>query len=271
MLVIVFAAPVYRYWIYHSEPDFSADAVFLDSLVFAREVSMKEKQSEPTAIVYSTFNPNEIGVEEFIQLGFPEFIAKRILQYREKGGIFRIKADLKKIYGLDLSLYNKVESYIQLPESMMGYTPPVEKSDKKVHTKKVIQPFDLNTADTTQLKQIFGIGNVLSERIVKYRTQLGGFISEGQLSEVYRLDSVTIDRLLEHAFIEESFQPAQININLATETELKRHPYVSYTVAGAIVAYRFQHGKFNSLDDLKKIVVLSSDEREKIKPYLIVE
>lgn len=270
MMVIVFAVPVYRYWV-DDEPDFSADAAFLDSLVFSSQVSLKEKKPDQPAIVYSAFNPNEIPEEEFIQLGFPPYIAKRIIQYREKGGFFRIKSDLKKIYGLESSLYHKVEPFILLPDSIVRYSTPADSANKKVYTKRAIQPFDLNKADTTQLKQIFGIGDVLAERIVKYRGQLGGFINESQLNEVYRLDSVTCARLLEHAFIEENFQPAGININLATETELAGHPYISYSAAKAIVSYRFQHGKFERSDGLKKIVQLSDSEREKIEPYLIFE
>lgn len=160
---------------------------------------------------------------------------------------------------------------VLLPDRFVRYDAPVEKSSERVYTKKEILPFNLNTADTSQLKQIFGIGDVLSERIVKYRMQLGGFISVTQLKEVYRLDSATITRLLDHAFIEESFRPAGININLATEAELVRHPYISGSMAKAIVAYRFQHGKFDSLDELRKLVVVTATEREKIKPYLIVE
>lgn len=270
MLLTIFSVPAYRYWILLSEPDFSADVAFLDSLVFATPVSLEEP-STSFDIVYSDFDPNEIDQEDLVEMGFPVFIAKRIINYREKGGEFRIKSDLAKMYGLEPTFYKKIEPYILLPDSIEKRKPVFKKFEEKEYTKKVVQPFDLNMADTAQLKQISGIGKVLSERIVKYRNQLGGFINENQLKEVYHLDSITIARLLEHTFIEENFQPAKININLATETELGKHPYVSYSDAKAIVTYRFQHGKFSTLEDLKKIVGVTSEEREKIKPYLIFE
>lgn len=270
MIVIVFSVPAYRYWITLSPPDFSADAAFLDSLVFVSKVSLDTKKEE-TEITYFVFDPNEIGAEDFMRMGFPANISKRIVSYREKGGKFRVKSDLEKIYGIEPSLFKKIEPYILLPDKVEAQKPVYERYTKPEYTKKEIQAFDLNTADTTQLKQISGIGTVLSGRIVKYRNQLGGFVNEDQLKEVYQLDSVTIARLLEHTFIEDNFQPVGININLATEAELSKHPYISKSVAKAIVSYRFQHGKYNMPEDLKKIIAVTIEEREKIKPYLIFE
>ncbi|MEM9858315.1 MAG: helix-hairpin-helix domain-containing protein, partial [Bacteroidota bacterium] len=57
--------------------------------------------------------------------------------------------------------------------------------EPKPYIKKVIARFDINEADTTQLKQLKGIGSVFSRRILKYRKLLGGFVTSDQLSEVY--------------------------------------------------------------------------------------
>jgi DNA uptake protein ComE-like DNA-binding protein len=270
MVVIIFAPPVYRNWMAHSESDFSEEEAFLDSLVFATAVSLDPGAVQQNAVSYLAFDPNEIGETGLVQMGFPVAVAKRLVNYREKGGFFRIKSDLKKIYGLEPGLYHNIEPYILLPDRLEPARTSTDDTPL-VNTKKTIVPFNLNTADTSQLKQVYGIGKVLATRIVKYRTQLGGFVSKKQLSEVYRLDSATITRLLDHAFIEENFQPEGININLATEAELGRHPYISLPVARSIVTYRFQHGKFTSVDDLDKIVALTSADLDRIKPYLIFE
>ena len=39
------------------------------------------------------------------------------------------------------------------------------------------------------LKQIYGIGSVLSKRIVRHRDLLGGFHSKSQLLDVYAMDT----------------------------------------------------------------------------------
>jgi DNA uptake protein ComE-like DNA-binding protein len=132
----------------------------------------------------------------------------------------------------------------------------------------VIEKFDLNTADTTQLIKVYGIGSKLSRRIVTYRDKLGGFVSRAQLTEVYGLDSAVIRELFKKSFIHENFKPRVININTAPEKELGEHPYIKYKLAKAITTYRFQHGAYNSVDDLKKIVLIDNVKFEKIKPYL---
>ncbi|GAA2458344.1 hypothetical protein GCM10010191_92820 [Actinomadura vinacea] len=45
-------------------------------------------------------------------------------------------------------------------------------------------PLDLNAATVEQLDQLPGVGPVLAQRIVDYRTQHGGFRSVDQLQEV---------------------------------------------------------------------------------------
>ena len=44
---------------------------------------------------------------------------------------------------------------------------------------------ELNSADTTALKTVRGIGSVFAQRIVKYRNLIGGFQSKEQLLDVY--------------------------------------------------------------------------------------
>jgi DNA uptake protein ComE-like DNA-binding protein len=126
-------------------------------------------------------------------------------------------------------------------------------------------------ADTIQLKTIFGIGERLSSRIVNYRRVLGGFVTPDQIREVYGLDSAVVERLLKASFIEEGFQPVRININKADEVTMAAHPYLSKPVATAIVTYRFQHGEFTGLDDLRKIHALDIKTIQKIAPYLTID
>lgn len=105
-------------------------------------------------------------------------------------------------------------------------------------------------------------------RIIKYRDRLGGFISTDQLTEVYGLDTAVIHELKKKSFVTENFEPKTIKINTATEKELAAHPYVKYPMAKAIAAYRFQHGSFQSIDDLTKIAIIDLPTFKKIKPYL---
>jgi competence ComEA-like helix-hairpin-helix protein len=181
-----------------------------------------------------------------------------------KGGKFMVKKDLLKIYGMDSALYKKLFPFIDLPDSVLKDT--VKKFEPKERI--VAIKFDLNMADTSQLIKIYGIGPKLSQRIVTYRDKLGGFVSVEQLKEVYGLDTTVIHELFRKSFIEKNFQPRLIDVNKATEKELGDHPYIKYKLAKAITAYRFQHGEYHTVDDLKRIAIIDDTKFQKIKPYL---
>jgi DNA uptake protein ComE-like DNA-binding protein len=204
---------------------------------------------------------------ELADLGFTPAMAKRIETYRSKGGKFRIKSDLLKIYGMDTAFYKMLYAFIDLPDARQEFKKETA-SGRQSEQQVIKEKFDLNLADTTQLKKIYGIGSKLSARIVKYRESLGGFISMNQLQEVYGLDSVVIKEIRKNTFINPDFSPRTISVNTATEKELSAHPYINYSLAKAITTYRFQHGKFSNPDELRKIQLLNETTFEKIKPYL---
>ena len=272
MFVLIFSEPIYRYWFVRQDRDYSKEKIRLDSLMATwkweteNDSSAKETQFAPKALF--VFNPNLSTKEELKSLGFKEFLASRIVNYRTKGGKFVVKHDLMKIYGMDSMLYQKLIPFISLPD-VNAKEKPLGKIENKEKT--VFVAFDLNKADTSELIRIYGIGPKLSVRIVTYREKLGGFISASQLTEVYGLDSAVVKELVSKSFIEEGFQPRQININAATEKELGTHPYIKYKLAKAIVAYRMQHGLFRSVDDLKKIALINEKTFEEIRPYITIQ
>jgi len=129
-----------------------------------------------------------------------------------------------------------------------------------------MQPFDINTADTSQLIALKGIGATLAARIVKYRDGLGGFITPEQFRDVYGLDSVALAELEKFGQIRSA--PRKIPVNTASAEELDRHPFLSRRQAQIIVSYREQHGAYTSAESLKPIRILDAKTIEKIAPYL---
>jgi competence protein ComEA len=222
------------------------------------------------------FNPNTVSQDSLLALGFSPALAQRLINYRSKGGNFRKKEDLRKLYGLPEALYQRLEPHIKIP------APPPKPSetlaaDKKRETpyqpftpseRTAPAPFDLNTADSLQLQQIRGIGPVLSARIVKYREALGGFITPEQLREVWGLPPEVADALLELAYLAPESVPKQLPINLLEAEELASHPYINRKQAGWIVAYRRQHGNYRQARDLLRIHQLDAAFVQKITPYL---
>lgn len=267
MLFLIFSEPAYQYWFVRQPSDYSNEKHLLDSLVAVMEWPSDSISTDVKAKGNNLFrfNPNLSTKDDFMGLGFTQALATRIINYRAKGGKFITKKDLKKIYGMDSSLFAKLAPYIELPEDITVAKSIAKSKEKK---KAVISKFDLNAADTTQLTGIYGIGPKLAKRIITYRTKLGGFVLNSQLNEVFGLDSVVVNELLGKSFISDNFQPTQINMNAAPERELAAHPYIKTKLARAIIAYRKQHGAFSSIDDLKKIAIVGETDLQKIRPYL---
>lgn len=130
-----------------------------------------------------------------------------------------------------------------------------------------IQRISFSEADSIVLQIVPGIGPGSAGRIIKYREDLGGFHSTNQLSEVYGMKPETIELMWE--FFE--FSPLifrKIKLNQSTIEEISSHPYVTYGEAKVIVAYRNQHGGFQSIDDLLKIRIFKEEWIRKLAPYL---
>ncbi|MGV3528409.1 MAG: ComEA family DNA-binding protein [Flavisolibacter sp.] len=211
------------------------------------------------------FDPNTATALEWQRLGLSQRTTRTILNYRSKGGRFYKPEDLKKIWGLQQAFFESVKDYISIPEPTTRWQQNTEKAFSRPESK--ISDVDINTSDSAAWRQLPGIGPAYSARIVKFREKLGGFHSIEQVSETYGLPDSTFQKIKSHL----KFTPGsvrQININSATKDQLRAHPYISWNVANAIVEYRNQHGQYQSVEELKKIVVLDDATLKKILPYL---
>lgn len=268
MIIILASSPLYQWWIASRPVDSSADARKLDSLIASWEWSRADSISEKTSPLFA-FDPNKASKEIFVELGMNEKLASRIVNYRLKGGVFRIKKDFAKMYGMDSASFLALSPYINLPENN-----PAKEKERQAVAKPLrasTERFDINNADTAQLIKVYGVGPKLSLKIINYRNRLGGFIDIQQLREIYGLDSITIKNLEKRFFISDEFLPRKININQTDERALASHPYIKFVLAKAIAAYRFQHGEFKRLEDLRAIVTIDESTFQKIKPYLTVK
>ncbi len=207
-----------------------SDVQILDSLVAVMEKNVSSDRF--------VFDPNKITKDSLLLLGFPEKVADRLINYRSKGGIFYTKKDVKKIYGLSEQLMDSLYSFIDLPDSLYKVTP------------KSVPIFDINNADVNLIKRVKLIGDVLAERIVKYRELLGGYVHEDQYEEVYGMEEEVINNLKSASRIAEGFNPRLIKINMADHETLKRHPYISDQLAADIIQFR----EINSIIESEKVL-----------------
>lgn len=220
------------------------------------------------------FNPNTVSQDSLLALGFPSYLARRLINYRSKGGQFRKKEDLQKLYGLPPELYQRLEPYIfipQRPQQERVYAAREKREFPGPAPPPSSSRFDLNTADSLQLLSVRGIGPALSSRILKFRSGLGGFASAAQVREVYGLPPEAADALLERAYVDEAPALRPLLINQADAFQLASHPYISRKQAALIVAYRAQHGNYTGAEELLNIHTLDQQFVQKVAPYLSFE
>lgn len=143
---------------------------------------------------------------------------------------------------------------------------------KSAYTQKVVSypKFDLgdiNTADTTQLKRVYGIGPVLAKRIVKYRAYLGHFVDMEQLEDVYHLpDSVYVK--LQKRFTLDTLNLNRISINSASERDLLSIPHLSQEEVRWVLAVRKARGAFSSKEELTNVFIKTLNKKPFILLYL---
>ncbi len=263
LFLIIFSQPIYNQFVHSSPP--VADTVQLNRLLATWKdgpVVFPANSSEKVKPSLFSFNPNTATEQQLKELGFTKFQITGLVKYRAKGGKFSVKSDLLKLYGMDSSFYQRLFPFIELPQTKQSST------EKSVRPERKELIADINTADTMQLKAVYGIGTKLAQRIINYREKLGGFVSIQQLNEVYGLDSTVVKKAIQKFKVVEGFVPRQVNVNTADAFALAKHPYLKKNVAQAIVTYRYQHGAFTSLDDLLKIQLITSDDFARLKPYL---
>ena len=230
------------------------------------------------------FDPNTADRTELLRLGLNAWQISGICRYRSKGGIYRTPRDFAQLYGLTKKQYEILEPYIRISDD---YKPASdfykresyketyqetrrlepEQADKPVyhypHKLKSGEHISVNSADTTELQKIPGIGRSYAKAIVRYREKLGGFTSSTQLLEIEGLPEsavpfITID----------TGGIRKLDINHLSLNQLRQHPYINFYQAKAICDYRRLRGPIKCLEELKLLKDFPPAEIERLQPYI---
>lgn len=223
-----------------------------------------------------TFDPNTADSTQLLSLGLAPWQVRSIYRYRAKGGVFRTPEDFGRVYNLTKKQYEELRPYIRISDD---YQPaatyvggrhrysPYEPQDRdtllypiKLHQGEKIV---LNTADTTTLKKVPGIGSGWARTIYNYGNYLGGYINVRQLLEIEGFP----EELLSY-FVIQNPNPHKIHINELTLNQLKRHPYINFYQARAITDYRRMNGKLESLNQLKLLKDFPEEAIKRLEPYV---
>ncbi|MGB3946972.1 MAG: helix-hairpin-helix domain-containing protein [Bacteroidia bacterium] len=244
-----------------------------ENLFTKNNINNASSSSNPTPQFF-TFNPNNLDAENWKLLGLNDKQIQTIKNYEAKGGQFRTKEDVKKMYCINAEQYAQLEPYINIPpKPTPNYTEQItnsqlQASDFKLRTSNSRLPttVELNSADSAYLTKVKGIGPFYAKAIIKYRQQLGGFAFKEQLMEIWKFDQEKFNAVKDYIIVDES-EIKKININTCTAEQLK-HPYISWNAANAIVNYRKQHGKYKKIEEIKNTDLVDDETYRKIVIYL---
>ena len=226
-----------------------------------------------------SFDPNTVDSLTLVGFGIKAWKVKNFLHYRAAGKVFRSAEDMGKTYGWTEEDVERVAPYVQV---VKGYQrvdrPRYVQKEKRMERKDVphdnepkkfqsLTKVDVNEADTALLRRVPGIGEKISEAIVRYRTRLGGFYAVGQLTEI----KIVSPELLEWFTISPSPSIQQINLNQASFQQLNSHPYITYEQTKALLQYIRLYGKVEDEETLISTGIFTTEELKKLRPYITYE
>lgn len=222
------------------------------------EKEPEQQETTATRPQLFAFDPNKATDSDFLRLGFSDKQTITIRKYLANGGVFRNKADFFKIRMIRPDQKKMLSDWV-----VIGDAKKMPSTEGQLSHPTSIE---LNSADSIQLKQLPGIGAVLSKRIVKYRDLLGGFYSIDQLKEVYGLNEQTVQLVGKNVKLDEA-KIRKLNLNFEDVNELSRHPYLKTNLAVKIVKFRTKYGSIRDCSVLRDSMILNIDEYNRIKPY----
>ncbi len=235
----------------------------MDSLKMAVSTTPREKQYP--------FNPNFITDYKGYLLGMSPEEIDRLSVFRKKDKYVNSAAEFQKVTGISDSLLNALSPWFKFPEWVGKPKDALQKvtsfkTEGNISGKRSIR--DLNAVSAEDLQTVSGIGEVLSQRIIKFRDRLGGFLVNEQLYDVYGLEPLVAERALARFQVVQPPAVKKININTASAEEIASLIYIKYSAAKNIVAYRQKNGKFKSLDELFNVSEFPVNKIERIALYL---
>lgn len=292
IIVVLFSPAVYRYFAKPKPHDFSAfeasvadfearleamheaaEAERLERRTFSREAPV----SASLRLTPFPFNPNQLPAAEWERMGLPAHVVRSIKNFENAGGSFRYKEDVKRIYLISDEMYAQLEPFIELPSrDARGTSGELPASLSRFAERpdpaeiRASLRINLNTADTTELIQLYGIGPAFSRRIANYRELLGGYLHTDQLLEVFGMDSTRLEGIRQNLVIDTT-AIRKINLNQAEWADLVRHPYIDRNIANSLIAIRNQHGPYQSVSDIRRSQLITDELFKKIAPYLSIE
>lgn len=232
--------------------------------------SLKNTSSKLRPVIYP-FNPNFISDYKGYKLGMSLPEIDRLLAFRKQNKYVNSAEEFQKVTLVSDSLLNSMSPYFKFPDwvkSKRNDTYPIYKDSKAFAKVEKVVVKDINSATQEDLMKVYGIGQVLSERILKMKESVGGIVSMDQMHDVWGLTPDVVDKLKLSFKVTKLPDVKKIDINNASLKELTQFAYFKYGLAREIVIFRSMNGDFANIEDLTKIKGFPVEKANIIALYL---
>ncbi len=247
----------------------SLDTFAKASYDIKRTGHLESSQSTPQTEI-SFFDPNQITNAQLLALGVSKKAALNWSKYVQKGGKFKTAVDLKKIYGLSESTYDRIKPFLLFNTAQnnkfitQNSLTPTEPAKAKI--------IDPNTAVLQDLIDA-GIPARSAQNIIKYRSNGGQFKSAIDLVKIYGMSDSLLKELKDLLIYNPSPKAdnatlTSIDINTSDTSGWKKLAGIGSVLSKRIVNYREKLGGFYSPLQLKEVYGLADSTLQKIQPLL---
>ena len=200
---------------------------------------------------FERFKIDTVGVAYLRLIGFSTRQAEALIRYRNRGkGIFSMN-ELRDCYAVSEEMADSLSHFVILSER---------------------NPFDglveINSADSTTLRKVRGIGAKTVVAVLQYRKLLGGFYRKEQIAELKCVTKENFDKISEQIYCD-SCKISKIDINFAAANDFEHHPYMTRRSVKLITEIRESKGGWNSIEEMMEDDIFTKEQAKAIAPYLL--
>jgi len=256
--------------------DFKEPADYTEARRLISEFEMnKVNGSSSLQVSLFPFDPNTIPAGALDSLDLPRQLKINLVRYRERGGLFRTATDFRRLYGMNDSIFARVEGYISLPLAEKRETKRVIQGKEK--TPEHYFPFDPNHATDEDLSRL-GLNRYQRKNFLSFREKGGKFRAVEDVSKIYGIDAELYERLKPWVEIE-ALEPeipklpsiSRVEINQADSLDFMALPGIGEVFSGRIIRYRSLLGGYHSPDQLMEVFGMTEEKFRGLQPFLYVD
>ncbi|MEO4004512.1 helix-hairpin-helix domain-containing protein [Flavobacterium sp. CAU 1735] len=229
-----------------------------------------KRENQASKIKLQPFNPNFISDYKGYMLGMTVAEIDRLQHFRSQNKYVNSIAEFRQVTQMDEKRLAEIAPYFKFPDWVNQKTPKTQAVSYPIAKRQEKKEFriDINKATREELRKIYGIGEALSERIIKEKEKFGAFVSTEQFRYIRGLSDEVVEQLIRHFPVLTPPEITKIDINNASLKELAQFPYFRYGIAKQMITYRSMIGPIKSKEDLTKIKEFPVEKVDIIALYL---